>query len=76
MLSPSNKILLPFALAFAWHSVDATLHLTRSPRRARSIWVGVGLGWSAFWLIKHFTEPPIMVISNPDLEKDYAIIEI
>lgn len=55
-----SKVLIPLALAFGWHGVDATLNLTRSPRRARIVWVGVGVGWSAFWLIKYFTEPPVI----------------
>ena len=64
------------SLAVGHHVLDVLLDATGASRNKRLFIGGIGIGWSAFWLIKQFTEPPIMVISNPDLEKDYAIIEI
>lgn len=52
-------------LAASWHLVDATLNLTRTPRKFRMAWVGVGVGWSAFWVIlavREFRKPLVTQI--------------
>lgn len=37
-------------LALGWHLVDAGLHMTRPHKKIRMLWVGVGVGWSLYWL--------------------------
>lgn len=43
-------------LALGWHSVDGILHITRPHRRARMVWVGIGIGWSLYWLLNGLVE--------------------
>lgn len=37
------------ALAFGWHGIDAIVH-RNSKSKTHKILMGVGLGWSGFWL--------------------------
>lgn len=60
-----SKVLLPLALAFSWHSVDALLSHSKPRRRVKSIWTGIGVGWSLYWLIKHLIEPQVLVVTTP-----------
>lgn len=48
--------LLPLLLAFSWHLGDAYMHMTPQKKKARAMWVGVGVGWSAFWLVRYFVK--------------------
>ena len=49
-MEEKNNLTILSALAFGWHSIDAIVH-RNSKSRAHKILMGVGLGWSGFWLV-------------------------
>lgn len=48
--SPADQPLLPSLAAFLWHLGDAFLSVKSENKKARKVWAGVGVGWSAFMI--------------------------
>ena len=64
MYSLSRNEIVPVALAAGWHLGDAFLHMKVKNKKARSVWVGIGVGWSLFWLVKYFTKRKPLIETN------------
>jgi hypothetical protein len=56
----SNE-LLPFLMAATWHLMDAFITMTPQKKKTKALWVGVGVGWSMFWLVRHFVKSKPLV---------------